>query len=56
MPLFERASAAQAGRDGIGDTWPLWLAVRDACPVGRAHRYCEDQIRYHYAGDRTALM
>ena len=28
--------------------WRLWLAVRDACPLGRAHRYGEDQIDYHY--------
>jgi methylmalonic aciduria homocystinuria type C protein len=35
--------------------WHAWLAVRDACPVGRAHRYDDDQLRYHYAGERDAL-
>ncbi|HSQ00782.1 MAG TPA: hypothetical protein VL049_26455 [Candidatus Dormibacteraeota bacterium] len=55
MPLFERARAAQLGQTGIDDTWPLWLAVRDACPIGRAHRYDEAQIRYHYARDRSVL-
>lgn len=25
-----------------------WLALRDACPVGRAHRYADEQIAYHY--------
>ena len=35
--------------------WLSWLAVRDACPVGRAHRYDEAQLRYHYTGDRAAL-
>ncbi|MBX3024249.1 hypothetical protein KF840_04985 [bacterium] len=54
-PAFARARAAQQGRDDIGATWPLWLAVRDACPIGRVHRYGEAQIRYHYARDRTAL-
>jgi methylmalonic aciduria homocystinuria type C protein len=54
-PLFERARAAQRGHVGIAGTWPLWLAVRDACPVGRAHRYDEAQIRYHYARNRSAL-
>lgn len=28
--------------------WRAWLACRDACPVGREHRYSEAQIRYHY--------
>jgi methylmalonic aciduria homocystinuria type C protein len=55
MPPFERARDAQVGREGISDTWPLWLAVRDACPIGRAHRYDDAQIRYHYARDRSAL-
>lgn len=28
-------------------TWRAWLAVRDSCSL-RAHRYSDDQIRYHY--------
>jgi cyanocobalamin reductase (cyanide-eliminating) / alkylcobalamin dealkylase len=32
---------------GSGD-WRAWLAVRDACPVGREHRYSEDQLAFHY--------
>jgi methylmalonic aciduria homocystinuria type C protein len=28
--------------------WKAWLAVRDACPIGRQHRYTEDQLVYHY--------
>jgi methylmalonic aciduria homocystinuria type C protein len=54
-PAFDRARAAQRGRFGLARTWRLWLAVRDACPIGRAHRYDEAQIRYHYARDRAAL-
>jgi len=53
--LFQRASAAQVGEPDISSTWPLWLAVRDACPVGRDWRYGDDQIRYHYAKDRSVL-
>lgn len=34
--------------------WRRWLAVRDACPVGRRHRYDDDQIEYHYIGTRPA--
>jgi methylmalonic aciduria homocystinuria type C protein len=40
---------------GGPDAWRTWLAVRDACPVGRAYRYSDDQIRYHYALDRSVL-
>jgi methylmalonic aciduria homocystinuria type C protein len=37
------------------DAWRAWLAVRDACPIGRAYRYGDAQIRYHYTKDRDAL-
>jgi methylmalonic aciduria homocystinuria type C protein len=59
VPLLERAAAALRARGlqqpGVGDTWPLWLAVRDACPGGREHRYSDEQIAYHYQLDRSAL-
>ncbi len=29
------------------ESWPVWLAVRDACKL-RAWRYSEEQIHYHY--------
>jgi methylmalonic aciduria homocystinuria type C protein len=29
-----------------------WIAVRDACPVGRASRYGEEQLLYHYGVER----
>jgi methylmalonic aciduria homocystinuria type C protein len=58
-PHFERAVAALAARGldrpGLGETWRLWLAVRDACPVGREHRYSDEQIAYHYRNDRAVL-
>lgn len=28
--------------------WRAWLAVRDACPVGHASRYSDEQVLYHY--------
>jgi methylmalonic aciduria homocystinuria type C protein len=37
------------------DDWEKRLAVRDACCVGRAHRYSDAQIRYHYTKDRRFL-
>ncbi|MBP8811736.1 MAG: hypothetical protein KBG48_30935 [Kofleriaceae bacterium] len=56
-PAMARAMAAGPPRDGreLRDRWRLWLAVRDACPVGRGHRYGDDQLTYHYTGDRTRL-
>ncbi len=48
-------AGASACRPSPGPAWAHWLAVRDACPVGREARYSEPQIRYHYAHDRWAL-
>ena len=47
---FAKALAAQdtPSRNGATEHWKTWLAVRDACPVGREHRYSDLQIRYHY--------
>ncbi len=30
-----------------------WIAVREACPVGQASRYNDQQLRYHYGLDRS---
>lgn len=59
-PALEHALAASAAASapdatGVRERWRLWVAVRDACPIGRAHRYGENQLRYHYTGDRSAL-
>lgn len=61
-PAFERAlDAASLGagsaalQRSVEDHWRLWLACRDACPTGRAHRYDDAQIRYHYVKDRQQL-
>lgn len=47
---YEAAIAAGVPRDGgeLRAVWRRWLAVRDGCPVGRAHRYDDDQISHHY--------
>lgn len=47
---FERATAARGP-----EAWRAWLAVRDACPVGREHRYGEDQLAYHYTKMTSCL-
>ena len=35
----------------IRKNWRAWLEVRDACPLGTAHRYSDEQIYYHYTND-----
>ncbi len=57
VPALDLALAASKNTTGhpIRDHWRPWLAVRDACPVGRDHRYSDPQIRWHYAHDRDAL-
>ena len=59
LPRFRDAIAAAqatpAGHTAIERHWRLWLAVRDACPVGPSHRYGDAQIRYHYTKDREVL-
>lgn len=50
-PAFERALATIAGapsEENARTHWRDWLACRDACPVGREHRYSDAQIHYHY--------
>lgn len=54
---FEEALRVTDGRghEAIRDTWEAWLAVRDACRVGRSYRYSESQIGYHYTHARHFL-
>jgi methylmalonic aciduria homocystinuria type C protein len=40
----------------VSSRWKLWLAVRDACPLGRSSRYPDDQCEYHYRSDRDFLL
>jgi hypothetical protein len=53
-PALARALAE--GEAESAEPWRRWLAVRDACPLGREHRYGEEQLRYHYAKDRAVLQ
>lgn len=54
LPMLESALAPGEPANGgeLAERWTAWLAVRDACPVGRDHRYSDEQIRYHYTGER----
>lgn len=55
--VLARATAARERPDSaaLAENWRAWLAVRDACPVGREHRYSEEQIRYGYTKDRAVI-
>lgn len=44
-PITSAAVAAHAAE---------WIAVRDACPLGKASRYSDAQLRYHYAPSSAA--
>lgn len=46
------AAAAAAARP---TDWRAWLALREACPTGRAHRYDPVQTEYHYTKNRALL-
>lgn len=54
LPLFRQALAAGEPKNAeeLKDRWRLWLAARDACPVGREYRYPDEQILYHYTSER----
>jgi hypothetical protein len=47
--------ASGFSRELLAEHWQTWLAMRDACPVGRAERYGDLQVRYHYLKDRSVL-
>ena len=49
------AGAGPTTQARIAQDMAAWVAVRDACSVGREYRYSEDQIRYHYTKDRGVL-
>jgi methylmalonic aciduria homocystinuria type C protein len=55
---FERARATLGGttaEQNLRAHWQLWLEWREACPIGKEHRYSEAQIRYHYAKDPESI-
>jgi methylmalonic aciduria homocystinuria type C protein len=57
MPAFEQALQVSTpiSAETIARHAADWIAVRDACPIGRAFRYDDDQLAYHYQGDRRRL-
>jgi methylmalonic aciduria homocystinuria type C protein len=59
MPALDRAVAASRDKPAgkkVSSSWKLWLAVRDACPMGRSSRYPDEQCEYHYRPDRSLLL
>lgn len=59
VPALERAllvSGEPLSSAAIARHAAEWIAVRDACPVGRASRYGEAQLSYHYAPNRSRIV
>jgi hypothetical protein len=59
VPALERAlavSGSPLGSAAIAAHTREWIAVRDACPVGRASRYSDAQLDYHYAPAARKLI
>lgn len=56
-PEASKAAADALARATKSARWEDWVAVRDAVAGGPRHpsRFSEAQIRFHYAGDRSAL-
>ncbi len=54
LPALNRA-VSRAKLQCDAQTWRVWVDVRDACPMGRNHRYSDDQVRYHYSKDKNVL-
>lgn len=49
--------ALLAGNEGYRQSsWRAWLAMRDAIQTGKEYRYGENQLAYHYTGDRVHLQ
>jgi hypothetical protein len=57
LAAFDRAVAASdVTRPGdVERQWKEWAEVREVCPEGKASRYGDDQLRYHYTKDRSIL-
>jgi methylmalonic aciduria homocystinuria type C protein len=55
LPKLQAAlEAGEATSADVTQHWQHWVAMRDACPVGREHRYSDEQIAYHYIGRRPS--
>ncbi len=50
-----RALGPPTDLDEVRSNWREWVALREACPLGAQARYSDEQIRYHYTGDRGVL-
>ena len=59
LAALDRAVAASKNAPvgkKVSSRWKVWLAVRDACPLGRSSRYSDEQCEYHYRPDRDFLL
>ncbi len=58
LPALERALAASGSplsSAAVALHAAEWIAVRDACPIGKSSRYGAAQLAYHYAPARSRI-
>jgi hypothetical protein len=59
LPALKQAlllSGEQPSSKAVAQHAAAWIAVRDACPVGRGSRYGEVQLAYHYTPERSRIL
>ena len=49
-------AAQDATFDGVRAQWENWLAIRQACPIGKGFQFSRSQSAYHYTHDRRWLL
>jgi cyanocobalamin reductase (cyanide-eliminating) / alkylcobalamin dealkylase len=45
---FQRAVRGGDAGDEVEQNWKSWAVIREVCPEGRAYRYGDEQLEYHY--------
>lgn len=57
VEALERAMSAgvPTSQEEVASRWRDWVAVREACPVGRDARFVSEQVEYHYRQDGALL-
>lgn len=55
-PCMESGKTSMPTSTHISTAWKEWVAVREACPLGRAHVFVPSQLEYHYTHRRELLL
>lgn len=55
LAMGNKANGTKPAMNDVKDRWKFWLAVRDAAAPHHPFRYSNEQIVYHYTGNRQLL-